>query len=153
MKRDLITKITWIAASVILIICGLMHLQGIFFTEDLNPNSAEALALLKSTSITMDNASNMWDLWIGFNAMFSIGLLFIGATILYLAIKHFDGLARLHFLLVLTILSNAFFVWIGYRYMITAFTVSMLVPLILFCVGYLPVLLSKNRSKGISEEV
>jgi hypothetical protein len=140
MKRDLIAKISLMAASIILIVCGVMHLQGIFFTEDLNPNSAEALALFKSTSITMDDTSNMWDLWIGFNAMFSIGLIFIGATILYLVTKYFDGLVRLHFLLVLTILSNAFFVWIGYQYMIKAFTLSMLVPLTLYCMGYLVVL-------------
>jgi hypothetical protein len=43
----------------------------------------------------------------------------------------------------LTIVANAFFVWVGYEYMIKAFLFSMLVPLALFITGYAAILIKQ----------
>lgn len=84
----------------------------------------------------MDASGNLWKLWIGFNAMFSAGLIFIGSINLYLSAKHFQILSDRPFIGLLTIATNAFFVWIGYQYMINAFVLSMSVSLLLFVIGF-----------------
>jgi len=130
------TKVSWIVASAILLICGILHVQGIFFTTDLDPEDAALMELMKSTNIRMDKTGSMWNLWIGFHAMFGVCLVFIGAITLFLSAKHFTFLCKQHFILLLTILSVCFFVWIGYKYLIMAFVISMAVPLLLYVIGY-----------------
>lgn len=139
------TRVSWIIASAILLICGIAHVQGIFFTNDLNPEDATLTELMKTTSIQMDKTGTIWNLWIGFHAMFGVCLVFIGAIILYLSAKHFTFLCKQHFILLLTILSVGFFVWIGYQYLIMAFVISMAVPLLLYIIGYALVLLRPGK--------
>ncbi|WP_343306591.1 hypothetical protein AAHN97_05695 [Chitinophaga niabensis] len=129
-------RISIILASAILLFFGLLHLQGTFFSTDLHPENIDLVEKLKSSSIQMTKAGNIWKLWIGFNAMFSVGLIFIGSINLYLSAKHFQLLISQRFILLLTILSNAFFVWVGYQYMITGFIISMSIPLLLFVTGF-----------------
>lgn len=125
-----------IIASIILLFLGLMHLLGTFYTTHLHPKDLDLILKLKSAHIQMHESGNFWKLWIGFNAMFSVGLIFIGGTILYLSVKHFQFLTGQYFILLLTIASTAFFVWIGHQYMIIGFLISMLIPLLLFVLGF-----------------
>jgi hypothetical protein len=141
-----VIRISWIVASAILSISGVMHVQGIFFTNDLDPDNAALIELMKSSSIQMDKTGMMWNLWIGFHAMFGVGLIFIGTVVLYLSAKHFSILCKQHFLLLLTIFTVGFFVWVGYVYLITAFVISMAVPLLLYSIGYALVLSRPNNS-------
>lgn len=141
-----IVKIGWIIASAILIISGVMHVHGIFLSNDLDPDDALLLELMKSSSILMDKTGTMWNLWIGFHAMFGVCLIFIGSMVLYLSTKYFLTLCKQHFILLLTIFTVGFFVWVGYKYLITAFVVSMGVPLLLYIIGYVMVLLRPNNS-------
>lgn len=129
-------KISIILASAIFLFFGLLHLHGTFFTTDLHPEDLSLITKLKSSNIQMDKSGNLWKLWIGFNAMFSVGLIFIGAVNLYLSVKRFQLLTDLHFILLLTIVSNAFLVWVGYQYIITDFVISMSIPLLLFVTGF-----------------
>lgn len=129
-------RISIILASAILLFFGLLHLYGTFFSTDLHPEDIDLITKLKSSNIQMDESGNLWKLWIGFNAMFSVGLIFMGSINLYLSAKNFQLLTGLHFILLLTIVSNAFFVWVGYQYMITDFVISMSIPLLLFVTGF-----------------
>lgn len=139
------SKYSWMIASVLILINGILHLQGIFFTDDLNPAKADLIPLLQSTGIQMDASASFWNLWIGFNALFSAGLIFFGSVILYLSAKYFTFLKNLHFVLLLTIIINAFIVWIGYNYLISAFTISLSVPLVLYIVGYVTNVMSVRK--------
>ena len=140
-KIKQMAKISWIIASIIVLMNGVLHLYGIFFSKDLYPEDIKLIMLLKSSNIQMDKSGNLWKLWIGFNAMFSVGLIFMGSIILNLSIKHFPFLCKRHFMLLLNILSLGFFVWVGQTYMIKDFVIAMLVPLVLFIVGYTSILL------------
>jgi hypothetical protein len=130
-------RIIIILASITLLFFGLLHLHGTFFSSDLHPEDLALIAKLKSSNIQMDESGNMWKLWIGFNALFSIGLAFIGSINLYLSSKHFPLLIDCPFILRLTIISNAFFVWVGYKYIIPDFVLSMMVPLVFFITGFI----------------
>jgi hypothetical protein len=138
-KIKRMAKISLIISSVIILINGLLHLYGIFFSQDLYPEDNSLITILKSSNIRMDKSGNLWKLWIGFNAMFSVGLIFIGSIILSLAIKHFTFLSQRHFILLLNILSIGFFVWVGHVYVI-----AMLIPLILCIGGYASILLKRS---------
>jgi hypothetical protein len=140
-------RINWIVGSAILFICGVLHVQGIFYTEDLHPEDPALIGQLKASAIQMDKDGIIWELWIGFHALFGASLIFIGAIILFLSIRHFSFLFRQYFILTLTIVTTSFFVWIGYKYLITAFVISMSVPLILFITGY--ILMIQKHTKGV----
>lgn len=143
-------RINIILASTILLFFGLLHLHDTFFSTDLHPKDLDLIIKLKSSHIQMDESGNLWKLWIGFNAMFSAGLIFIGSINLYLSIKNLQILTQVHFILLLTIVSNAFFVWVGYQYMIIDFAISMAIPLLLFVAGFILILFkSFNRLESI----
>ena len=136
-------KISLIISALIILINGVLHLHGIFFSQDLYPADSTLITLLKSSNIQMDKSGNLWKLWIGFNAMFSVGLVFMGSIMLSLSTKHFEFLSRRHFILLLNILSIGFFVWVGFMYMIRDFVIAMLVPLALGILGYASILLKR----------
>lgn len=129
-------RISIILASVTLLFFGLLHLYGTFFSTDLHPEDIELITKLRSSHIQMDESGIMWKLWIGFNAMFSVGLIFIGSLMLFLSAIKYQLLVNLHFIWLLTIAANAFFVWVGYEYIIIDFTLSMVIPLLLFITGF-----------------
>ena len=129
-------RICIILASATLLFFGLLHLYGTFFSTDLHPADVDLIIKLKSSHIQMDETGNLWKLWIGFNAMFSAGLIFIGSVNLYLSAKHFHFLTDQRFILLLTIASNAFLVWVGHRFIITDFVLSMVIPLLLFVIAF-----------------
>ena len=139
-------KISLIVASLIFLICGAMHMHGTFFSTDLHPSNPHLIEALKVSAIKMAESGLMWNLWIGFNAMFSAGLLFIGLTMLYLCVKQFHFLHGNHFFVILTIIANAFFIWIGTAYMIRPFLISMVIPFLLFVTGYVLLLTKPNAS-------
>lgn len=145
-------RISIILASAMLLFFGLLHLYGTFFSTDLHPKDLDLIIKLKTSHIQMDESGNLWKLWIGFNAMFSVGLIFIGSINLYLSIKNLQILTQVHFILLLTIVSNAFFVWVGHQFMITDFAISMAIPLLLFITGFILIQFkSFNRLEPIPE--
>lgn len=139
-------KVSLVVASLIFIICGTMHLHGTFFSADLHPSNPRLIEALKVSAIKMAESGFMWNLWIGFNAMFSTGLLFIGLMMLYLCVRQFDFLYKNHFFVILTIVVNAFFIWIGTAYMIPPFVISMVIPFLFFVTGYILLLAKPNAS-------
>ena len=136
-------RIFWVIGASILLISGVLHFYSIFYNEDLYPNSTSLVEVMQGISIQMDESGTMWNLWIGFHAMFGLCLIFIGLTIMYLATKYHEIFSRQRFLLFLTILMIASFVVIGHFYLIQDFVIGMTIPLLLFTAGFL--LTSKNR--------
>lgn len=100
----------------------------------------------------MDESGNLWKLWIGFNAMFSVGLIFIGAINSFLSVKDFQFLTRHYFILLLTIASNTFFVWIGYAYMIKDFAISMFIPLLFYSIAFTLILFKAYKPNTIGSK-
>ncbi len=139
-------KISLIVASLIFIICGTMHMHGTFFSTDLHPSNPALIETLRMSAIKMSDSGLIWNLWIGFNAMFSMGLLFMGLTMLYLCVKQFHFLLKNHFLLILTMIVNLFFIWIGAAYMIRPFLISMVVPFLFLVTGYVMLLAKPEAS-------
>ncbi|MCF0049095.1 hypothetical protein LXM25_03430 [Dyadobacter sp. LJ53] len=142
-NKNLLARICLILASAILLFFGILHLHGTFFSTDLYPSDLGLIEKLKTATIQMDESGIIWKLWIGFNAMFSVGLVFIGSVNLYLSTKHFEFIRGKNPILTLTICSNIFFVWIGNRYMISDFAISMAIPLIFFTIGYVIIQLKR----------
>ncbi|WP_144281962.1 LIC_13387 family protein [Chryseobacterium echinoideorum] len=130
-------RIFWSIGAVLLLISGVLHFYSIFYNQDLYPSDASLVEVLKTTSIQMDESGTMWNLWIGFHAMFGLCLIFIGLSIIYFAIKHHELFSRQRFLLVITILMIAAFVVIGHFYLISDFVFGMAIALILFTAGFL----------------
>lgn len=129
-------RISIITASAILLFFGLLHLHDTFYSADLHPDDPNLVIRMQLSHIRMSESGNLWKLWLGFNAMFSAGLIFIAFTNLYLFAAKFQTAMRMPFILLFTILTNAFLVWIGLLYMITEFAISMSIPLVLFVTGF-----------------
>ncbi len=129
-------RISWCIGAALLLISGVLHFYSIFNNQDLYPNDDSLLEVMKTTSIQMDESGTMWNLWIGFHAMFGLCLIFIGLSLMYLSIKHYDFFSKQRFLLVLTILMIASFVIIGHLYLIQDFVIGTVIPLLLFTVGF-----------------
>ncbi|WP_160716932.1 LIC_13387 family protein [Chitinophaga solisilvae] len=136
-------KISFLIAASILLTCGVMHVHGIFFSQDLYPENRELMTLMQSSTIQMSPAGIVWDLWIGFHAMFGMSLVFTGALLLYLAVRQFPFLCRQHYIICLYIITIGFFLWTGNRYLIPPFVISMAVPLVLLITGYLIILTTR----------
>jgi hypothetical protein len=147
-------RVSIVLASAILLFFGLLHLYGTFFSTDLHPKDLDLIVKLKSSHIQMDESGNLWKLWIGFNAMFSVGLIFIASVNLYLSVKHFKFLTSAHFVLLLTIASMSFVVWIGHQFIIVDFVISMSIPLLFYSIGFTLILfkgpIAFTESKSIS---
>ncbi|GGG79362.1 hypothetical protein GCM10007415_09450 [Parapedobacter pyrenivorans] len=140
MRKSNFSKLCWFLSSGILISSGILHIHGIFFSSDLHPAPERIAEQLKTTSIQMDQTGNFWNLWIGFNAMFGAGLVFMGSLLLYLTRFHFNFLSKKHYISILYVCTLSFFVWIGQKYMIDDFTLVMIALLALYAIGFvLPV--------------
>src|SRR5688572_6405670 len=118
-------RISIILVSAILLFFGLLHLHDTFYSTDLHPKDSDLVLRMQSSHIQMSESGNLWKLWLGFNAMFSAGLIFIGFTNLCLFVKKTQISTRVHVILLFTIITNAFLVWVGLRYMIIEFAISM----------------------------
>lgn len=138
------SKYTYIAAGILLIICGIMHVQGIFYGEDLDPQNPNLIALMKATSIKMDPEGIVWDLWIGFHAMYGACLVFMGLVLAFLSIRNFTLHSTPHFIPLVFLGTVGFFLWIGIKFLITPFVLSMAIIMILLLIGYLTALLQRH---------
>ncbi|PST83265.1 hypothetical protein C7T94_11790 [Pedobacter yulinensis] len=136
-----------ILGAAVLSFFGLLHFHDTFYSTDLHPADSTLIANMQVSHIRMGAEGNVWKLWLGFNAMFGAGLAFIGLANLYLFIRYtgYNGYAR--FLLLLTLFTNAVFLWIGLRLMVAAFAICMGATLLLFATGFTILELSRYRQQ------
>lgn len=71
-------KYLWEIGSIVIIIIGLLHFRGTFFAKLLHPKNKELTEIMKKSPLHLTDQLPIWNPWIGFNAAFSNGALFLG---------------------------------------------------------------------------
>lgn len=135
-----IIKICFITASVLILISGVMHVLGIFFSDDLTPVNNDIKLLMENNPIKMHPDGMLWDLWVGFHAMFGMCLIFIGIIVIILSTQGYYLLEKHSFISILIIIVIGFFVWIGRVYIIQPFVTAFAIPLGLLIIGFILIL-------------
>ena len=97
------------ASAAIVLLLGLVHLRYTFSGPLLQPRDPELTAKMMNISPVITREATMWQVWVGFNATHSLGLILFGAVYGYLAICQREFLFRSWFLLAL-----GFLVLLGY---------------------------------------
>ncbi len=106
-----------IAASAgIALVTGAAHLHGTFFGADLKPADPGLEAQMRAVPLRISRQTTVWKVWIGFNAILSLGLMLFGLAYGYLATRQFDVLQRSWFLLGLGLCFLAGLVVLWWRY-------------------------------------
>jgi hypothetical protein len=88
-----------IATSAILMsIMGLVHLFATF-SPLLTPRNPDVTAAMRGTPLVLTQAVTMWNAWVGFNCVMSLGLLLFGVIYGYFAVFRFEILLQAQFIL------------------------------------------------------
>lgn len=138
----MIAKYLWLIGSTLIVTLGIIHLYYTFFTGAFSSLNEKMIGEMKSSSPILSQEINMWNAWIGFNGSHSSGLIFIGLTNFYLALRHFSDLESNHFFFIFNILTIGFYLWLAVRYWFTIPVVGLSVVLVLFVVSYVLTMLS-----------
>jgi hypothetical protein len=93
------------ASAAIVLLLGLVHLRYTFSGPLLQPRDPELTAKMMNISPVITREATMWQVWVGFNATHSLGLILFGAVYGYLAICQREFLYRSWFLLALGFLA------------------------------------------------
>lgn len=109
---------------------------GTLFTQDLYPTDRKLVDLMKMSVLEENDKAIFWDAWLGFNASFSIGLLFMGFINLYLALNHVHLLRTEAFIFIGNAFSLACYIAIAKLLLIDAVVISFSVPLLCYMVSY-----------------
>ncbi|RZF61432.1 LIC_13387 family protein [Sphingobacterium corticibacterium] len=134
--------ILWAIGSIVISLIGLLHVRGIFFTTELYPKTRELMDTMKNSELEVDQNSNLWNAWIGFNAGFGVGLLFMGIIGAYMAFQHVELLKTGQVLLVSTVFCSGVFAWIAYRFLIKAAFYALCVPFLCYLVAYILIIIN-----------
>jgi hypothetical protein len=89
------------ASAGIILFLGLTHLFYTFRGPMLHPRDPDLTAKMASVSPVISQETTIWQLWVGFNATHSFGLILFGALYAYLAMRHSEFLFHSWFLLAL----------------------------------------------------
>jgi hypothetical protein len=123
------------AGAAIGLFAGTLHLHSTFFGPDLRPHDPALEAHMQAVAPNVTSQTTMWKVWIGFNAILSLGLMLFGLVYGYLAVFHFAVLRQSLFLLVVggVFLASLVVLWKRYTYdlPVVVFTIA----LVLYGVG------------------
>ena len=128
-------KILWEIGSTISFIIGIMHLRGTLFTTLLHPTNKKLIEVMKDSPMEVDPTSLTWNGWIGFNAAFSVCLIFMGFVNFYLAYMHFEIVKGLSVIFVASIVSVGLLIWIAHKYLIKKVERVFMIILIFYCIS------------------
>jgi hypothetical protein len=109
-------RLLWIAASSIYIFLATLHLLYTFFTNKFLAKDSNTVEAMKNTHPLLTNKTTMWKAWIGFNGSHSSGGIFLGMANLFLATLYFPFLAASLPLLLLTVITSLFYLFLGIKY-------------------------------------
>ncbi|WP_052668215.1 LIC_13387 family protein [Nitriliruptor alkaliphilus] len=131
----MVAQILLAASAGIVLFAGTLHLHGTFFGADLRPEDPGLRDRMEASSPNVTSQATMWDVWIGFNALLSLGLMLFGLLYGYLAIGRFPVLQGSVFLILVGVgfLLSSVVVWHRYTYHLPVLVFS--VALILYVVG------------------
>ncbi len=116
---------------------------GTLFTQDLYPTDRKLVDLMKVTVLEEDDKAIFWDAWLGFNASFSIGLLFMGFINLYFALKQVELIRSEPLIIIGNALILAFYIGIAKWLLIDAVVISFSLPLLCYLVSYVLLVVKK----------
>jgi len=109
-------KLLWIAGSSVYIFLATLHLLYTFFTNKFLAKDRNTVELMKQTHPLLTNKTTMWKAWVGFNGSHSAGGIFLGTVNLLLAVLYFPFLSAALPLLILTIITSLFYLFLGIKY-------------------------------------
>ncbi|HMK05511.1 MAG TPA: hypothetical protein VK489_15020 [Ferruginibacter sp.] len=112
----MIAKILWITGSSVYIFLATLHLLYTFFTNKFLAKDKNTVEAMKNTHPLLTNRTTMWKAWIGFNGSHSSGGIFLGMSNLLLAVLYFPFLSDSLPLLILTIVTSLFYLFLGIKY-------------------------------------
>ncbi len=127
----------WEIGSAIIGLMGLLHLRITLGTNKLFPRNEKLINDMQNTPLLMTEKLTMWKSWVGFNATHGTGAAFIGIINFYLALNNFSFLSSSQFLLLLTILTVGFYVWVARKYWFKAVLILIAVAWTCFIVAYM----------------
>ena len=104
------------ASAAIVLFAGSLHLHGTFFGPDLRPEDPELEARMREVAPNITRHTTMWRLWIGFNAIMSLGLMLYGLVYGYLTVFQLSLLQQSWFLLSVGLIFLAGLVVLWKRY-------------------------------------
>ncbi len=139
----MIAKYLWEIGSIIMAVMGSIHLHDTFFTNEFSSRNEKMVEEMKTSFPIFTKETTMWKAWIGFNAGFSNGAIFIGIINFYLAVQYFTVLQSDHFFFLFNILTIGFYVWIAKKYWFKIPLIGMLMVLVCFIVSYILTITSK----------
>ncbi|MGH3090350.1 MAG: LIC_13387 family protein [Rubrobacteraceae bacterium] len=116
----MLATVLMVASAAILLVVGVLHLNGTFFGSDLSPRDPALRKSMRETSPVVTNETDMWRCWIGFNVGFSMGLMLHGLIYGFLAIAHSNLLFGSPYLLVVGLLMAGGFVALSKAYLFSA---------------------------------
>ncbi|MBD1433571.1 hypothetical protein H8B06_12090 [Sphingobacterium sp. DN00404] len=134
--------ILWAIGSISISLIGLLHVRGIFFTRELYPKSRELMDTMKNSKLEVDENSNVWKAWIGFNVGFGVGLFFMGVIGGYLAIQHAELLKTERLLLMFTVFCSGVFAFIAYRFLIKPAFYALCLPFLCYLAAYILIMVA-----------
>ncbi|MGB4845393.1 MAG: hypothetical protein WBP16_13080 [Ferruginibacter sp.] len=109
-------KILWITGSFIYLLLAGLHLVYTFFSNKFLARDTNTVELMKKTHPVLTKDTTMWKAWIGFNGSHSAGGIFLGAINIILAIFYFEFLSGATPILLLTVITSLFYVFLGIKY-------------------------------------
>lgn len=132
----MIAKYLWVLGSVILLLLGGLHVRGTLFTEDLYPRDRTLVDLMSVSLLEIDDKAVFWKAWLGFNASFSIGLLFMGFVNLYLVLKHVEVIKNEPLIFIGNALSLCCYIGIAQWFLTDSVIIAFSLPLLCYLVSY-----------------
>ena len=114
----MLSQILIAASAALVLFAGALHLHGTFYGPDLRPRGRELEARMREASPNLTSQITMWNAWIGFNAILSLGLVLFGLLYGYLALRQFDVLRQSPFLLSVgfAFLASSTLIWKRYTF-------------------------------------
>jgi hypothetical protein len=109
-------QILWITGSLIYLLLAGMHLVYTFFSNKFLARDSKTVELMKQTHPVLTKDTTMWKAWIGFNGSHSAGGIFLGSINIILAIFYFEFLSGATSILLLTVITSLFYVFLGIKY-------------------------------------
>jgi hypothetical protein len=109
-------QILWISGSAIYVILSTLHLFYTFFTNKFDAKDKNTMEMMKQTHPLLTNKLTMWNAWMGFNGSHSSGGIFLGTANLIMAIFYFDFLSAAWPLIILTVITSIFNLFLAVKY-------------------------------------
>ena len=128
----MIAQLLWIIGAFIILVLGSLHLAYTFFTDKFSSRNTNVVEEMKRSFPRLTNKTTFWKAWIGFNASHSTGAIFIGLINIILAIQYFELLRQSYLLLILNILTVAFYLFLAKRYWFKIPFTGILITLLCF---------------------